>query len=45
MINEALLNYLDTLEDIYIADKRMEDLRAGKEAILSAEEMWDDLEG
>lgn len=44
-VKEALLNYLDTLEDIYIADKRMEDLRAGKESILTSQEMWNDLEG
>jgi RHH-type rel operon transcriptional repressor/antitoxin RelB len=44
-VKEALMNYLDYLEDIYIADKRIEDLRAGKEAILTSEEMWNDLEG
>lgn len=43
-VKEALNNYLDSLEDIYIADKRMEDLRSGKEIILTSEEMWNDLE-
>ncbi len=27
---EAILEYLDTLEDIYLAEERYEDIRAGK---------------
>ena len=28
-VREALVEYLDDLEDIYLAEKRLEDLRAG----------------
>lgn len=42
-VKEALMKYIDNLEDIYIAEKRLEDLRAGREAVLSSQDMWDDL--
>ncbi len=29
-VREALVNHLEALEDIYIAEKRLEDLRAGR---------------
>ncbi len=29
-VTEAVLEHLDDLEDIYIAEKRLEDLRAGR---------------
>lgn len=29
-VREALLNHLEDLEDIYIAEKRLEDLRTGR---------------
>ena len=29
IMREAILEYLDDLEDIYLADKRLEELRAG----------------
>ena len=29
-VKEALLEHLDNLEDIYLAEKRLEDLRAGR---------------
>ena len=31
---------LDDLEDLYLAEKRLEDLRTGKTRTLSAEEVW-----
>jgi predicted DNA-binding protein len=34
---------MDNLEDIYIAEKRLEDLRAGNDVILNSQEMWNDL--
>jgi RHH-type transcriptional regulator, rel operon repressor / antitoxin RelB len=37
---EAILKHLDDLEDVYLAGKRLEDLRAGKDRILSADEFW-----
>ena len=42
-VKEALMNYMDNLEDIYIAEKRLEDLRAGRETVLSSQDMWNDL--
>lgn len=42
-VKEALMKYIDNLEDIYIAEKRLEDLRAGRETVLSSQDMWDDL--
>lgn len=42
-VKEALMRYIDNLEDIYIAEKRLEDLRAGRETVLSSQDMWDDL--
>jgi RHH-type rel operon transcriptional repressor/antitoxin RelB len=38
-VREALLNHLDNLEDIYIAEKRLEDLRAGRGHTIPLEEM------
>ena len=38
-IREALLNHLDDLEDIYIAEKRLEDLRAGRSRTIPLEEV------
>ena len=38
-VKEALENYLDDLEDIYLADRVMERIRKGEEDILSSEEM------
>jgi RHH-type rel operon transcriptional repressor/antitoxin RelB len=42
-VKEALMNYMDNLEDIYIAEKRLEDLKAGRETIINAKDMWNDL--
>ena len=35
---------LADLEDIYLSEKRLEDLRAGKSATLSADEVWGELD-
>lgn len=42
-VKEALMKYMDNLEDIYIAEKRLEDLRAGRETLISSQDMWQDL--
>lgn len=42
-VKEALRCALDDLEDIYLADARMEDLRAGRSATHSLEEVARDL--
>jgi RHH-type rel operon transcriptional repressor/antitoxin RelB len=38
-VMEALNEHIDDLEDIYLAEKRLEDIRAGKEKIYSQEEV------
>ena len=36
---EAIIEYLDDLEDIYLAEKRLEDIRAGRVKTLPLEEV------
>ena len=36
---EAILEYLDELEDIYLAEKRLEDIRAGRAQTVPLEEV------
>jgi len=43
-VKEALMNYLEDLEDIYLAEKALEDLRAGKSHTIPFEEMEKALE-
>ncbi|HCY39102.1 MAG: TraY domain-containing protein [Rickettsiaceae bacterium] len=38
-VKQALLEYLDDLEDIYLAEKELEDIRAGRSDIIS----WKDV--
>jgi RHH-type rel operon transcriptional repressor/antitoxin RelB len=38
-VREALLSHLDDLEDIYIAEKRLEDIRAGRSHTIPLEEV------
>ena len=38
-VREALLTHLDNLEDIYIAEKRLENLRAGRSHTIPLEEV------
>lgn len=38
-VREALVNQLDDLEDIYIAEKRLEDIRAGRSHTIPLEEV------
>ncbi|EFI35763.1 CopG domain protein DNA-binding domain protein [Desulfonatronospira thiodismutans ASO3-1] len=42
-IKEALNEYLEDLEDIYLAQKRSEDLRAGRSETYSLEEVGREL--
>lgn len=35
---------LDDLEDVYLAEKRLEALRAGKSSTVSANEVWGDVD-
>jgi RHH-type rel operon transcriptional repressor/antitoxin RelB len=36
---EAILKHLEDLEDIYLAEKELEDVRAGKSKVYTAEEI------
>jgi RHH-type rel operon transcriptional repressor/antitoxin RelB len=38
-IKEALLEHISDLEDIYIAEKRLEDIRAGRTKTVSLQEV------
>jgi len=38
-IKEALVNYLEDLEDIYYAEKTLADIKAGREPVISMQEM------
>jgi RHH-type rel operon transcriptional repressor/antitoxin RelB len=38
-VKEAVLEHLDDLEDIYLAEKRLEDIRAGRSKIHTLEEV------
>lgn len=43
-VKQALINYIDDLEDIYLVEKRLEKLSRGKDTILNSEEFWNDME-
>jgi RHH-type rel operon transcriptional repressor/antitoxin RelB len=43
-VREAILEHLDDLEDIYIAEKRLEDIRAGREKTIPLEQVERDLD-
>jgi RHH-type rel operon transcriptional repressor/antitoxin RelB len=38
-VKEAVLEHLDDIEDIYLAEKRLEDIRAGRSKTISLEEV------
>ena len=40
-IVEAIREHLDELEDVYLAEQRLTDIRAGRSRILSSEEVED----
>jgi RHH-type rel operon transcriptional repressor/antitoxin RelB len=41
-VREAILEHLDDLEDVYLAEKRLEDLRAGRSHTVPLEEVMKD---
>jgi RHH-type rel operon transcriptional repressor/antitoxin RelB len=38
-VKEAILEHLDNLEDIYVAERRLEDIRAGRTSPVPLEEV------
>lgn len=42
-LREAILNKIDDLEDIYLAERRLEDIRAGRSKTRSLQEVAKDL--
>lgn len=42
-ITEAILEHLDDLEDVYLAEKRLEDVRAGRSKTYTLDEVERDL--
>jgi len=40
-VREAISEYLDDLEDIYLAEQRLEDLRAGRSRTYTLEEVME----
>ena len=43
-LRQIIEDNLDDLEDVYLAEARLEQLRAGKSATVNADEVWGDLE-
>ena len=43
-LRQLIEDNLADLEDIYLSEKRLEDLRAGKSSTLSADEVWGELD-
>lgn len=39
-IREAIEEHLDDLEDIYLAEHALENLKSGKDEIISGEDFW-----
>lgn len=38
-VKEAILKYIDDLEDVYLAEKRLEDIRAGRTITVPLEDV------
>ena len=42
---EAITDHIDDLEDIYLADQRLENVRRGRSSTVPLDQLIDDLEG
>lgn len=42
-LRQIVEDNMDELEDVYLAEARLEQLRAGKSSTVSADEVWGDL--
>jgi RHH-type rel operon transcriptional repressor/antitoxin RelB len=43
-IHEAIEKHIDELEDIYLAEQSLENLRKGKDKVMAKEDFWNELE-
>lgn len=43
-LRQLIEDNLDNLEDVYLSEKRLEDLRGGKSTSIDADEVWGDLD-
>lgn len=43
-IHEAIEEHIDDLEDIYLAEQSLENLRKGKDKVMAKEDFWNELE-
>ena len=43
-IKQLIVENLDDLEDVYLSEQRLEQLRQGKDTILNSEEFWSGLD-
>lgn len=39
-VREAILEHLDDLEDLYLAEQRLCDIRSGKDDVIDGEDFW-----
>ncbi|MFN3847364.1 MAG: TraY domain-containing protein [Paracoccaceae bacterium] len=39
-VREAILEHLDDLEDLYLAEQRLIDIRSGKDDVIDGQEFW-----
>lgn len=42
-VREAIIEKIDDMEDVYIAEKRLENIRAGRSAVISSSELRKEL--
>lgn len=38
---QAILEHLDDMEDLYLAEQRLIDIRAGRDEVIDGKEFWD----
>ncbi|MFO7801025.1 MAG: TraY domain-containing protein [Desulfovermiculus sp.] len=43
-IKQLIMDHLDDLEDVYLAEQRLEQLRQGHDEIVNSEEFWGGLD-
>ncbi len=43
-IKQLIIDHLDDLEDVYLAEQRLEQLRQGKDEVINSQEFWSGLD-